>query len=733
MEAQQGSVIKIRPATMELAVPSFQPTVVSSPANMFIQSVRAQSYSENRMVFNFRSPSANLLCSPLLYVVFKIKIQCPYKLNKASQIGPLLGSYDTNTTNGEATAGPGTVYHQGTNNQRKGYGYRPMFAFSGGNAVMNACESKSITINGSTWSELNSNQYLRSLDRCYAPDDVMQRAWSTCGGSGNRADSVPISGHVLGLPDSLAFPGSGHTLAGIGGTSFSIAGLPLAGANDFANIDSHGFRPTEGSTMDSGLKLRMENFYDQIVGVAAGDVLRTYTLEIKAPISGSVFNDLWGESGLSRSDPRMRQALGLCHINSVQVVLQFKSLFKTLIRRLGRPNQSAAANAVLGAVSALNDPDVIITLDQEKPPTLRALYIRLPAFRSYPQSAALSVYRREIRRPNGTRSEGSWGKKVFCSGLWGGAIDGEVKGLRCAGDFDCIPSSLVSRPTRPSDLTGETHGHTQDVSWTGCQFPQVPSYILICYQKDPAYTTYNNPFFHADRIAAPNGVDYRVKWGLVAPRNVFDSSANINLKVCKHVLAVGAAADALITNTQAIVFDQEVAARNIAMAQDSNAAIMQIEIVVQSAIGSFAFRDGTSGGPYLEDRDVLWRRHLRNCHSQYSKAGRAVWQDRECCALLASSDFCLGLSTSPGTQYPITLDVRVRFANRASYRGGGVFLNWRTKGPDAIRRYYHRRADLSGPFPSERALDRSIKCSAFKPVIFAGNHRRCACFFVSIK
>ena len=147
MEAATGSVIKIRPATMELAVPSFQPTVVSSPANMFIQSVRAQSYTENRMVFNFRSPSANLLCSPLLYVVFRIKIQCPYKLNKASQIGPLLGVYDTNTTDGQATAGPGTVYVNNALNSRKGYGYRPMFSFSGGNAVMNSCESKSITIN----------------------------------------------------------------------------------------------------------------------------------------------------------------------------------------------------------------------------------------------------------------------------------------------------------------------------------------------------------------------------------------------------------------------------------------------------------------------------------------------------------------------------------------------------------------------------------------------------------
>ena len=88
MEAATGSVIKIRPAQMELAVPAFQPSVVSSPANVFIQEVAAQTYTENRMVWNFRSPSANLLCSPLMHCVFRIKLQCPYKLNKGSQIGP---------------------------------------------------------------------------------------------------------------------------------------------------------------------------------------------------------------------------------------------------------------------------------------------------------------------------------------------------------------------------------------------------------------------------------------------------------------------------------------------------------------------------------------------------------------------------------------------------------------------------------------------------------------------
>jgi len=48
--------------------------------------------------------------------------------------------------------------------------------------------------------------------------------------------------------------------------------------------------------------------------------------------------------------------------------------------------------------------------------------------------------------------------------------------------------------------------------------------------------------------------------------------------------------------------------------------------------------------------------------------------------LLASSDFLLGLQTSPGTAFPITLDIKVLFANRAAYRGGACFSTGVTRG-----------------------------------------------------
>ena len=149
--------------------------------------------------------------------------------------------------------------------------YRPLFAFSSGNSVMNACESKSITLNGSTWNELNSNLYLRSLDRCYVPDDQAQRAWSTCGGTGNQHDSVPISGHVLGLPETLGLSGKNHNAGDLGITGvsnvYSILTATNSRAGNGADFQRMGFKCIEGASMDTGLARRMQNFYDQIVNV----------------------------------------------------------------------------------------------------------------------------------------------------------------------------------------------------------------------------------------------------------------------------------------------------------------------------------------------------------------------------------------------------------------------------------------------------------------------------------
>ena len=55
----------------------FQGSLTESPANVFYQSVNASIASLNRMQFQWRSVSDQLLVSPVMMLRFKIKVQCP--------------------------------------------------------------------------------------------------------------------------------------------------------------------------------------------------------------------------------------------------------------------------------------------------------------------------------------------------------------------------------------------------------------------------------------------------------------------------------------------------------------------------------------------------------------------------------------------------------------------------------------------------------------------------------
>lgn len=205
---------------------------------------------------------------------------------------------------------------------------------------------------------------------------------------------------------------------------------------------------------------------------------------------------------------------------------------------------------------------------------------------------------------------------------------------------------------------------TKEVSWNGVLFPQPPSYLFITYQKDPTYTTYNNPFRNGANLVAPAAAANNAPKFGTGVSAVFDNAAATN---------VGVSLDFLGPYTQATVFNQELAARNIAMAQDAQATILRVELVIQSAVGSFAFRDNVDSELFLQDRDRLFRTHIRNCHSSYCDAGRGVWADKESCLLLSTSDYLIGLETSSGTVFPITLDLKVEFANRSTHSGGACF------------------------------------------------------------
>jgi hypothetical protein len=212
--------------------------------------------------------------------------------------------------------------------------------------------------------------------------------------------------------------------------------------------------------------------------------------------------------------------------------------------------------------------------------------------------------------------------------------------------------------------------HEVDVQWNGIQFPQPPNAVFLVFQKGSEVYNLQSPIYGIDTVSPPtaNG-DYRAKWGTIAARNVF---ADHNASNAALTAFVGA-------TTVATTFNQEVASRYIATNQASNASIMMLEITVQSAVGSWSYKS-TGNYPYTRDRDDLWQKHVANCCDGYCKAGRGKWQDRASCALIGVEDYLLGLATSPGTVFPVILDIKCKFANRAAIASGLCYTNGQTKG-----------------------------------------------------
>ena len=358
-------------------------------------------------------------------------------------------------------------------------------------------------------------------------------------------------------------------------------------------------------------------------------------------------------------------ALGIPNLNSCTITYQFKDLLKSIVRRLGRPTRVGGASALAGGVSSLIANDISVTYDSTFTPKLYVTYLRLMPFRVYPQSSALTVFRREIRRP----VEQEVGNKTFDAGLFDKA--GARKGIQCSGGMSEQPSALTLRPPSCS-IPNIKQKSEVDVQFTNCQFAQIPNYLFVVMQKDSDVFNLQNPFYGVDTVGPPAAGNYSAKWETVAARGFADTHGHITAQLTDHNANLANAA-AEVVHT----FNSEVAGRYIAQNRDSNASILQFSCVIQSALGSFEFM--TSAQPYLRDRDHLWQKHVANCCDSYMPEGRQRWSDKASCLLLASSDFCLGLS-SPGVVFPIIADVKVKFGGRSGVKSGLVFSNGQTKG-----------------------------------------------------
>ena len=137
----QGPPIPVfRPS--KLTGPEFQGSLVESPANIFYQKVTASRATLNRIQFQWRSVSDNLLVSPIARVRFKLKISCPQlwtqitaALSCAGRVGNIAGATQA-------------AQLQGGANYLTGAAPSPCIVFADGDAFTNCCSSINLQFNG---------------------------------------------------------------------------------------------------------------------------------------------------------------------------------------------------------------------------------------------------------------------------------------------------------------------------------------------------------------------------------------------------------------------------------------------------------------------------------------------------------------------------------------------------------------------------------------------------------
>ena len=143
--------------------PEFQGSLVESPANVFYQQVKASRATLNRMQFQWRSVSDNLLVSPVARIRFQLKISSPVLWSQVSAALSLQGRIGMSGAAGATAAG------QVLGAQATAYAIAaspaPCLVYADGDALTNCCSSINFQFNGTSLSLNRTNRFWRDYQR----------------------------------------------------------------------------------------------------------------------------------------------------------------------------------------------------------------------------------------------------------------------------------------------------------------------------------------------------------------------------------------------------------------------------------------------------------------------------------------------------------------------------------------------------------------------------------------
>ena len=407
----------------------FRGSLIESPSNIFYQKVDASRATANRLQFQWRSVSDNLLLSPTVMLRMRLRITCPQVWNQLTSALSVHGAKIAsdgadNAIYKDAAAG-------GNGAQRN----VPCLVFADGDAFSSVCSSANLIFNGTSISLNRQNRFWRDWMRTQVACEDAARIYKSCGGSYDKFDQRAVS--VSSEPNGAV-----------------------------ANI-------SVGITQDSGINERSKNLYamsctGQIVG--ATDFARD--IQVSYPVPLPPFNP-WRGHSLPASCPYKSCPLAIPHLSSGSLDFLLEDFKIGFLRRLGTVTAGGDGAAAVSANTNTSDIGVEIVDGQT--------YIELKYFRLSHSRSLKESYRFAI-----------WQAQTFLGEPPPSAVAAD-KGFDQFGDMFAMTPIGKDATTKTaeggSELSSLQENKTWKIQFDTLNLAQIPSFLLIsCPKLTSSYT-----------------------------------------------------------------------------------------------------------------------------------------------------------------------------------------------------------------------------------------------------
>ena len=422
--------------------PEFQGSLVESPANVFYQQVKASRATLNRMQFQWRSVSDNLLVSPIARIRFQLKISSPVLWSQVSAALSLQGRIGMTGAAGATAAGQvlgvqAAAYHIAASPA-------PCLVYADGDALTNCCSSINFQFNGTSLSLNRTNRFWRDYQRTQLSSEDSARIYKAAGGAYDQFDKVPVA-------------------------SISTA--------NHANRANALLALSCGYTQDSGIKALYGNCVDYTV---ADETTRTVWVSYPIPVPPM---NPWHGYVLPASCPYKNGPLAIPHLSAGGLDLLMEDFGKTFIRRLGGSYGTAAGDATL-LVGPDNADACAVTMGDPTKCILELKYYRLSHTRSLKESYRFSVFQCQTFNGPDVPAVGADTGHIL-TGPPGQGADAYIGMAPVGRDTGSAPVLA----TNVSSITANDAGRTWSMVFDALNLAQVPSFLLIsCPRLSDSYT-----------------------------------------------------------------------------------------------------------------------------------------------------------------------------------------------------------------------------------------------------